>query len=211
MKSIKYVCSRWNHLFIHTCTRNFVFKYNKLQKYINTLKIVKYQTYNHPGCWSATFIQKNNNINNLKYTSSLSVYLSTVRSFRLCYVWDPVLSLSHSSSGLCGPMGTEWRCIKPLTVFTCAGLMLMGGGRPGATEWEIDQHWMCVRGVLTSTTAFRASRPENPSFKKPHASPDSPHLPHRLIRYQRLSQDTWSALYDRVFSPQKHCVCQIFW
>lgn len=111
--------------------------------------------------------------------------------------------LSLSFSGLWGPMGTEWRCIKPLTVFTCAGLMLMGRGRPRAAEWEIDQHWMCVRGVLTSTTAFHASRLENPSFKKPHASPDSPHLPHRLIRYQWWSQDTWSALYDRVFSWQK--------
>lgn len=40
------------------------------------------------------------------------------------------------------------KCIKPLTVFTCVGLMLMCEGRPEDGGWEID-HWrMSVRGNL---------------------------------------------------------------
>lgn len=139
-----------------------------------------------------------------------NLWISRIKTKPTCPLWDLLVLVMYenclSFSGLGGPMGTEWRCIKPLTVFTCAELMLMGGGRPGAAEWEIDQHWMCVRGVLTSTTAFHASRLENPSFKKPHASPDSPHLPHRLIRSQRWSWDTWSVLYDSVFLTKTLCL-----
>lgn len=60
-----------------------------------------------------------------------------------------------------------WRgkCIKPLTVFTCVGLMLMCEGRPGDGGWEIDHRWMSVRGILTSTTAFHALSSENLSSR----------------------------------------------
>lgn len=60
-----------------------------------------------------------------------------------------------------------WRgkCIKPLTVFTCVGLMLMCEGRPGDGGWEIDHRWMSVRGISTSTTAFHALSSENPSSR----------------------------------------------
>lgn len=59
---------------------------------------------------------------------------------------------SWCHSGLQNP----WRgkCIKPLTVFTCVGLMLMCEGRPEDGGWEIDHRWMSVGGILTSTTAF---------------------------------------------------------
>lgn len=49
-----------------------------------------------------------------------------------------------------------WRvkCIKPLTVFTCAGLKLMCEGRSEDGGWDIDHRWMSVRGILTSRTVF---------------------------------------------------------
>lgn len=52
----------------------------------------------------------------------------------------------------------EEKRIKPLTVFTRVGLMLMCEGRPGDGGWEIDHWWTSVRGILTFTTAFHALR-----------------------------------------------------
>lgn len=65
-----------------------------------------------------------------------------------------------------------WRrkCIKPLTVFTCVGLMLMCEGRLEDGGWEIDHRWMSVRGILIPTTAFHALSSKNPSGRNPAPS-----------------------------------------
>lgn len=71
--------------------------------------------------------------------------------------------LSQCHFGLQNP--SRGKCIKPLTVFTCVGLMLMCEGRLEDGGWEIDHRWIGVRGILTSTTAFHALSLENPSSR----------------------------------------------
>lgn len=59
----------------------------------------------------------------------------------------------------------EEKCIKPLTVFTCVGLMLMCEGRPEDGGWEIDHRLMSVEGIWTSTNGFSRFDLGNPSSR----------------------------------------------
>lgn len=91
------------------------------------------------------------------------------------------------------------KCIKPLTVFTCVGLMLMlmREGRLEDGGWEIDHRRMSVRGRLISTTAFHAFDLEESVEQKRGAIREYSYLPRRLRHW---------CLFRRA-----HSSCALYW
>lgn len=79
------------------------------------------------------------------------------------------------------------KCIKPLTVFTCVGLMLMCEGRPEDEGWDIDHRRMSAGG-----TAFHAWSSENPSSRNSVASETT--AARHLCSFRR-AHFTWSRLF----------------